>query len=370
MKKKILIIGHDFVKKVNIRIYEELNKKKNLDISCVRPNKLFLNKKYISKDFKKENSNIKIFEKKTVFNTLRFLYFKDIFDVIDRFKPSHIIIHNDPISLQTILLIIISFFRNFSISCVSNENKVLQSLKKFELFTLLRSSLLLFSNLFIKSKIKYIFCISKQIKKNYDFLGYKNKTVLMPLGFDQNIFKKRKNEKNKFFTISYFGRISPDKGIHILIEALNRIKFDFRFFLDISHIDNHQYFMEIVQRLKKILPKKKLFLINCDHFEIANFMSKSNLVVLPSLYEEQYGRVIQEAAGCGSLVIGSKVGGIPEIINDNDLLFEKGNVLELSKKINKLNNRIYYKTKLKELETRIINERTLKKQLSVLDKFF
>ena len=32
MKKKILIISHDFVKKVNIRIYEELNKKKNLEI--------------------------------------------------------------------------------------------------------------------------------------------------------------------------------------------------------------------------------------------------------------------------------------------------------------------------------------------------
>ena len=28
MKKKILVISHDFVKKVNIKVYEELRKKK------------------------------------------------------------------------------------------------------------------------------------------------------------------------------------------------------------------------------------------------------------------------------------------------------------------------------------------------------
>ena len=99
-------------------------------------------------------------------------------------------------------------------------------------------------------------------------------------------------------------------------------------------------------------------------------MAKSNLVVLPSLYEEQYGRVIQEAVGCGSLAMGSIVGGIPEIINDKDLLFKKGDTKELSNKINRLSDRVFFKTKLKELNARIINERTLKKQLSVISKYF
>ncbi len=370
MKKRILIISHDFVKKVNIRIYEELNKKRRFEMLCIRPKKLFIDNKYISNDFRKENSNINILEKKTVFNTLRFLYFKDIFKIIKKFKPSDVIVHNDPVSLQIISLIIFSFFKNFSILCVSNENKVLKFIDKFEILSFLRSSFLFFVNLFIKNRIKYIFCITKQIKKNYDFLGYKNKTILMPLGYDQSIFKKKKIKKNKKFTISYFGRISPEKGIHILIEALKKVKFNFDFYLDVSHIDNYDYHSEILNKLKKILPKKNIYLIKCDHFKIANFMAKSNLVVLPSMYEEQYGRVIQEAVGCGSLVIGSKVGGIPEIINDKDLLFEKGNITELSTKINRLSNRIYYKNKLKQLESRIINERTLKKQLLILDKIF
>ena len=65
-------------------------------------------------------------------------------------------------------------------------------------------------------------------------------------------------------------------------------------------------------------------------------MRQSDLVVIPSLYEEQYGRVIQESVACGALVIGSKVGAIPEIINDKDLLFIKNDHKDLSRKINRL----------------------------------
>ena len=370
MKKKILIISHDFVKKVNIRIYEELNKKKNLEIICVRPKKLFFNGKYISKDFNKENSSIKILEKKTVFKSLRFLYFKDIFHVIDNFKPSHVIIHNDPVSLQTILVIIISFFKNFSISCISNENKILKFFDNFELLSFFRSLFLFSFNLFIRNRLKYIFCITKQIKKNYDFLGYKNKTVLMPLGFDQNIFNKKKRKKNKKFIISYFGRISEEKGVHVLIKSLKKVNFEFKFYLDVSHIDNMKYFRKILEELKKTIHSSKIKYVNCDHNKIANYMRKSDLVVLPSLYEEQYGRVIQESVACGSLVIGSRSGAIPEIINDKDLLFIKNDHHELSNKINRLKNRNFFKIKLKDQYIKILKKRTLTKQLEILNKLF
>ena len=99
-------------------------------------------------------------------------------------------------------------------------------------------------------------------------------------------------------------------------------------------------------------------------------MRKSDLVVLPSLYEEQYGRVIQESVACGSLVIGSRVGAIPEIINDKDLLFTKNDHHELSKKINRLKNRNFFKNKLKNQYIKIFKERTLTKQLEILNRLF
>jgi glycosyltransferase involved in cell wall biosynthesis len=252
---------------------------------------------------------------------------------------------------------------------MSNENKIISYPQKFYLQKIPRIILLLILNFFVKYKIKKIFCISKQIKKNYDFLGYKKKTILMPLGYDKKIFK-RKNTKNKIFTISYFGRISREKGIHILIKALEKVEFKFNFFLDTGHVEDKNYFKEILKKLKKILPPSHVSLINCNHFEIANFMSKSDLVVLPSIYEEQYGRVIQESVACGSLVIGSRVGAIPEIIKDNDLLFEKNNYRQLAAKINLLKNRNFYKNKIKKIYKIITKERTLDKQLHILKNLF
>ena len=227
----------------------------------------------------------------------------------------------------------------------------------------------MFFNFFIKYKIKNILCISKQIRKNYNYLGYKKKTLLTPLGYDEKIFKKKKNKKKKF-TISYFGRISKEKGIHVLIKALQKINFNFNFMLDVSHIEDKEYLDDILKSLKKILKPNQINLIKCDHTQIAGFMSQSDLVVLPSVYQEQYGRVIQESVACGSLVIGSKVGAIPEIIIDNDLLFENNNYIQLAKKINQLKNQSFYNKKIKKLYKRITRDRTINKQLKILRKLF
>ena len=45
-------------------------------------------------------------------------------------------------------------------------------------------------------------------------------------------------------------------------------------------------------------------------------MRSSDIIVLPSLHEEQYGRVIQEGIACGNVAVGSNIGAIPEIIKD------------------------------------------------------
>tara|TARA_B100000989_G_scaffold287705_1_gene257586 strand:- start:1392 stop:2510 length:1119 start_codon:yes stop_codon:yes gene_type:complete len=371
MKRKILVISHDFVKKVNIKIYEKLGLEKNISLMCIRPKKLKINGKNFSKDFKKNDSNIKIIEKSIKFNSLRFLFFSNVIEIIKSFKPKEIIIHNDPISFQVFILIIYSFVFNYSIYCVSNENNIITNKKKFNRSKLARVILLFFLNLIIKNKIKKIFCISKHIKKNYDFLGYRKKTVLLPLGFDEKIFKKKKRKsKEKIFIISYFGRITKDKGIHILLRALEKVKFKFKFFLDVTHVNDHKYYKEILNRFEPILKKSKVKKIKCDYFQISKFMSDSDLVVLPSIYEEQYGRVIQEAVASGSLVIGSDVGAIPEILKDKDLLFKNQHHNELAYKINKLKNRNFYETKINTLYRRIMKERTLEKQLVILKKIF
>ena len=337
MKRKILVISHDFVKKVNVKIYEKLSKVKNFDILCLRPKKLIIKNKLFNKDYDLKTSKVKIKENKIIFEKLRYLHFKNIKKTIIDFKPNYIIVHNDPISFQVLILIFFSFFFKYSIFCVSNENEINLGFKNFNLKIFFKSWILFFLNRLIKYKISAIFCISKQIKNCYDVLGYKKKTILMPIGFDPDIFKKRKKMK-RIFTIAYFGRISMEKGIHILVQALEEVNFKFNFILDTSHIEDADYYKSLNLKLKKNLKIIKLSFLKCNHFEISKYMSKCDLIILPSIYNEQYGRVIQEAVACGSLVLGSNVGAIGEIIGDKDLLFKKNNYKDLYAKINKLKN--------------------------------
>ena len=368
MKKKILVISHDFVKKVNIKIYEELSKIKNLDILCLRPKKLIIKNKVFNKDYDLNTSKVKIKENKIMFEKLRYLHFKNIKKIIVDFKPDYIIVHNDPISFQVLILIFFSFFFKYSIFCVSNENEINLGFKNFSLKKFFKSWILIILNRLIKYKISAIFCISKQIKNCYEVLGYKKKTILMPIGFDPDIFKKRKKMR-RIFTIAYFGRITKEKGIHILVKALEEVNFKFNFILDTSHIEDAKYYKILNMKLKKNLKIIKLSFLKCNHFEISKYMSRCDLIILPSIYNEQYGRVIQEAVACGSLVLGSNVGAIGEIIGDKDLLFKKNNYKDLYTKINKLkNDNKYYFHKQKKIYKRIIKQRSLNKQLSVMKR--
>jgi len=72
-----------------------------------------------------------------------------------------------------------------------------------------------------------------------------------------------------------------------------------------------------------------------SHVELADFYSKASVVVLPSVVAETCGLVILEAMASARPVIGSRIGGIPEVILENEtgLLFNPGDTSELSEKI-------------------------------------
>ena len=69
--------------------------------------------------------------------------------------------------------------------------------------------------------------------------------------------------------------------------------------------------------------------------EVAMWMRAMDIFVLPS-YSEAFSNALLEAMACGCAVVGTRVGGTPELIGANEergLLFERGNLEELTNKL-------------------------------------
>lgn len=74
--------------------------------------------------------------------------------------------------------------------------------------------------------------------------------------------------------------------------------------------------------------------------EVPKTMGELDILVLPSVKRgaalEQFGRVIVEAQAAGTVVVGSKLGGIPYAMSGGGFLCEPGNVRELADVLNRL----------------------------------
>jgi glycosyltransferase involved in cell wall biosynthesis len=124
--------------------------------------------------------------------------------------------------------------------------------------------------------------------------------------------------------IGYFGRLVPDKGAHLLIEAVKRLP-QSGWTLDIAGTGDSAY----IESLKKQAGANVRFLGWRKPQEV---FSSLDMLVLPSLWPDPQPRVTFEAYMYGVPVIGSTAGGIPEEIWEGRTgwLFPAGSVQGLA----------------------------------------
>ena len=86
---------------------------------------------------------------------------------------------------------------------------------------------------------------------------------------------------------------------------------------------------------KEDLESKVRLLGKLDFDKLKEYIYKSKFVVVPSTWYENGSYIGMEAGAIGRCVIGSNIGGIPEIVVDNKtgLLFEFNSIKDLEKKI-------------------------------------
>ena len=116
--------------------------------------------------------------------------------------------------------------------------------------------------------------------------------------------------------VLYVGRIAPEKGVHVLLEALAIFAAQSGLDVECSICGeapaNRRPYADDLRRTAASLPFTVDFLGH--RTDTAAVISAADVVVVPSVCPEAFGRVIVEAMACGRPVVASRTGGIPEVM--------------------------------------------------------
>ena len=137
------------------------------------------------------------------------------------------------------------------------------------------------------------------------------------------------------FVALFYGRLIPDKGVHVLLEAWRRS----------SRLQDEGTLLIMgaspltglyEQELRSFAPRSCVFLPM--RRDVITPLHAADVVVLPSLWKEPFGRVVIEAMATGCPVVATRVGGIPEILTErfDSLLVDSNDPNALANKIETL----------------------------------
>ncbi len=272
--------------------------------------------------FNQLNSNIKVFglvdsQKR---NTVRAL--KELRKVINIVKPD--IIHSW-LDYSTFLMALIwKVFHPKSIFIASHHGNISKLYKYDVKFGAIKKFLLI--NSYKQTKIMITIC--QALKEELKRYGIKNVEVIYN-GFNlDEMLTNNKNKlqirqslnlKNEHFYFIFCGSLVRRKGIQLLLEAFQKLKSPDSYLLILGDGELKKEVIKASENDKRIL---YLGYVNNP----IDYIKASDVLILPSFYEGM-PNVLIEAMAVGTPVIGSKVDGIPELLDNGKygILIESGN---------------------------------------------
>jgi len=204
--------------------------------------------------------------------------------------------------------------------------------------------------------------ITNQIRQKYPRYENRCSTVVNGVDPDRYLVQNRLSDKNEAIRMLYVGRLSPEKGIHVLLEAFIIVArkcpgarlvivgpegaAPIDFIVNISwdeHVRQLATFYEesYLSWLKRQLPADVVERITFTGFvsndQLYKYYGQADILINPSL-SESFGRSLIEAMAAGLPVVASRVGGMPEIIEEGKtgLLVDSNNTEMLAKAILRL----------------------------------
>jgi glycosyltransferase involved in cell wall biosynthesis len=178
------------------------------------------------------------------------------------------------------------------------------------------------------------------------------KIHMVPLGINLAGYEMATRQESQVFTVGYFARVAPEKGLHVLVEAYKKLRqggipparLEVAGYLAPEH---KAYLSECEGRLKDCgLGGEFHYRGVLDRRQKIEFLQELDVLSVPATYAEPKGVFLLEAMACGVPVVQPRRGAFPEIIEKTKggLLVETGDSESLAAGI----MRLYHDPKLRK----------------------
>lgn len=149
---------------------------------------------------------------------------------------------------------------------------------------------------------------------------YTNKQIhVTPFGVDTNVFRPREAstiwQPGGRLTIGNVKALEPEYGIPVLIRAFAAVSQQCQDICLVIVGNGSQKDM-LLEMIKRVGLENRVYLMPAvPHQQVPGILKGFDIFVVPSL-SESFGVAAVEASACGLPVIASRVGGLPEVIED------------------------------------------------------
>ena len=187
------------------------------------------------------------------------------------------------------------------------------------------------------NKMDKVFAMSSNIEKSMINAGVlKSKITVMPTAIDTEKFaphRENKNEiRNKLHVeedkclVLFVGNLMRSKGVDVLVEAFGKIassssapSMKLVLTLELKHSGFEEREKELKDRISVLgLDDRVVYLGMIDY--MPDLIAESDIIVSPyrdTQGPSDYPLIMMEAMAAGKCVVGTTVGGIPELIDDH-----------------------------------------------------
>lgn len=155
-----------------------------------------------------------------------------------------------------------------------------------------------------------------------NYLGIPQAKIhVVPLGINLNGYVQRPDSRPGPFTIGFFARLAPEKGLHVLADAYCRLRQNNKLpsaRLEVAGYlapEHKNYLADIESTMKAAgLAAEFNYRGSLDREQKINFLRSLDLLSVPATYDEPKGIFLLEAMACGVPVVQPRRGGFTEVI--------------------------------------------------------